>query len=247
MSDYAGDERREPPRTGSGGLRGWRALGAIAVTSAAVKRLNRDAKLHDPEDAGIVAVSDEALKAANRAIKLAKAAREDSRAVADLVALAGDSKPTLENAERYIRQGARHCEDPKFNRAHRLLVAATTGRPVQPPSTETKRTFKIVKEFRRLTPAQKWERLVSIEPRLAELETETRRGTFTTDIPTKAASSPGLRMIRHEQALARSELGDRLRELVGPIAPATDLLISSREALKFALGHLADADEAGPR
>ena len=247
MADNAGDKGREPPTTGSGGLRGWRALGAMAVVSAAINRLNQDAKLRDPEDAGVVAVSDEALRVANRAIKLAKAAREDSRAVADLVVLAGDSKQTLENAERYIRQGAQHCEDAKFNRAHRLLVAAVTGRPVQPPSAATKRTFKIVKEFRRLTPAQKWERLVSIEPRLAELETETRRGAFTTDIPARAVSSPTVRMIAHEQALARSELGDRLRELVGPIAPATDLLIRSREALKFALGHLADVDVAGPR
>lgn len=75
--------------------------------------------------------------------------------MAHLVALAGGSKPTLENAERYIRQGARHYEDPRFNRAHRLLVAAVAEKPVQPPSPETQRTFKIVKEFRRLAPAQK--------------------------------------------------------------------------------------------
>jgi hypothetical protein len=54
-------------------------------------------------------------------------------------------------------------------------------------------------------------------------------------------------MVAREQVLCRSELGDRLRELVGPIAPATDLLIKSREAFAFALAHLADVDEAAPR
>jgi len=55
-----------------------------------------------------------------------------------------------------------------------------------------------------------------------------------------------LPIVAREQILGRSELGDRLREMVGPIAPATDLLIKSREAFAFAfaLGHLADVDEA---
>jgi hypothetical protein len=223
-------------------------LGAMAAVSIGVRKVNRAAKLADPEDAGIVALSGLAGKVADRALKLAKAAREDTRAVAELVALAGDSKKTLGNAERFIRQGARHCEDARFNRAHRLLVAAVSGSAVQPPSAETKRIFKVVKAFRALTPAQKWERLVSIEPRLAELESETRRGTFTTPVPGGTDRGDAvLSMVRREQVLRRSELGDRLRELVGPIAPATDLLIKSREAFAFALAHLADVDETASR
>ncbi len=59
--------------------------------------------------------------------------------------------------------------------------------------------------------------------------------------------SPALRSVARRQALARAELGDRLRELVGPTAPATDPLIRSRTAFEFALARLADADQAGPR
>jgi hypothetical protein len=47
-----------------------------------------------------------------------------------------------------------------------------------------------------------------------------------------------------EQVLAGSELGDRLSELVGPRAPATDPLITSRAAFASALAHLADVDQA---
>ena len=217
----------------------------MATVSGAVARLNRRARRADPEDAGIVALSDGAAKVADRAFDLADAGREDARAVAELVALAGDSKRTLENAERFSRQGARHCEDPMFNRAHRLLVAAMNGTSVEPPSAETKRTFKIVKEFRTLTAAEKWERLVSSEPRLSELESETRRGTFSRRVPD--LGSDGLRSLTRERVLEGSELGDRLRELVGPLAPARDPLVRSRDAFASAITHLAEVDEAASR
>jgi hypothetical protein len=216
--------------------------------SLANRSLNRAARRADPEDAGIVTLTDHAAKVADRAFKLGDAGREDARAVAELVALAGDSKPTLENAERFSRQGARHCEDPQFNRAHRLLVAAMSGRPVEAPSPDTKRAFKTVKAFRALAPAQGWEQLVSREPRLAELKAETRRGTFAAAMPASDERlSPVRRSIRREKVLAGSELGDRLRELVGPLAPATDPLVKSREAFAFAMAHLADVDEAASR
>jgi hypothetical protein len=247
VSDGAGDEGHEPPRRGSE-VRGWRALAGIAAASAALAGVNRAARRADPEDAGIVAVSDLAAKVAERAFKLGDAGREDARAVAALVALAGDSKRTLENAERFSRQGARHCEDPKFNRANRLLVAAMSGRPVEPPSPDTKRTFKLIKAFHALAPAQGWELLVSHEPALAELEAETRRGTFAPAMPASDERlSPVLRSIRREKILAGSELGDRLSELVGPLAPATDPLVKSRAAFAFAMSHLADVDEAASR
>jgi hypothetical protein len=248
VSDRAGDEGEEPPHRGADGLRGWRALAAMAVAARAAAGVNRAARQADPEDPGIVALSDRAGKVADRAFKLGDAGREDARAVAELVALAGDSKRTLENAERFSRQGARHCEDQKFNRAHRLLVAAMSGRPVEPPSSDTRRTFKVVKAFRALAPAQGWELLVSREPRLAELEAETRRGAFAAAIPASDERlSPGRRSIRREIILAGSELGDRLRELVGPLAPATDPLVKSRAAFAFAISHLADVDEAASR
>ena len=78
--------------------------------------------------------------------------REDEGAVAELVTLAVGSKRTLDNAERFSRQGARHCDDRNFNRAHRLLVAAVAGKPVESVSPDDKRTFKIVKKFRALPP-----------------------------------------------------------------------------------------------
>ena len=232
----------EPPRRESGGLRGWRALAAMARVSGAVAGLNRTAQRTDPEDAGIVALSDNAAKVADRAFDLADAGREDARAVAELVALAGDSKRTLETAERFSRQGARHCEDPKFNRAHRLLVAATSGNSVEPPSPDEKRAFKIVTEFRALPPAKGWELLISREPRLAERESDTKQGVFTTAVPTRA--DPVLQSLARERVLAASELGDRLRELVGPLAQSGDPLIKTRAASAFAMSHLADEDAA---
>jgi hypothetical protein len=123
-----------------------------------------------------------------------------------------------------------------------------SGRPVEPPSPDAKRTFKVVKAFRALAPAQGWELLISRESALAELEAETRRGTFAAAMPASDEHlSPVLQSIRREKILARSELGDRLRELVGPLAPATDPLVKSRAAFAFAMSHLADVDEAASR
>jgi len=217
----------------------------MAKVSGAVAGLNRTAQRADPEDAGIVVLTDNAAKVADRAFDLADAGREDTRAVAELVALAGDSKRTLENAERFSRQGARHCEDPKFNRAHRLLVAATNGKSVEPASPEEKRAFTIVKEFRALAPAQGWALLISREPRLAELESDTKRGVFSTATLTRA--DPVLQSLTRERVLAGSELGDRLRELVGPLAQSTDPLIKTRAAFAFAMSRLAEVDEAASR
>ena len=136
--------------------------------------------------------------------------------MAELVALARGSKQTLEDAERFSRQEARHCEDEDFNRAHRLLVAAVNGNPVAPPSPETKRLFKIVRQFHALDPVSAWDLLVSREPRLAQLESETRGGAFARPVPAIGKSQrPVLQSIAREQILASSELGDRLRELVG--------------------------------
>jgi hypothetical protein len=207
--------------------------------------MNQQARLLDPEDAGIVVLSDRAGKVADRAFKLAGKRREDEAAVAELVALAGGSKRTLENAERFTRQSARHCEDREFNRAHRLLVAAVHRRAVEPPSAEDERIFGIVKTFRALPPAKAWARLVEAESRLGELESETRTGAFPTAVPEFGTRRDEvLRQIAHEQALAGSELGDRLRALVGPLASTTEPLIKSRAALAVAMSHLADVDDA---
>lgn len=247
MPEVGGDAREEP-NEGTRGLTGWRALGAMAALAGSVAGLNQKARRVDPEDAGIVALSDRAAKVADRAMKLADKGREDADAVAELIALAGGSTRTLENAERFSRQGARHCEDRKFNRAHRLLVAAVAGKPVQPPSPGEERAFKVVKEFRALAPAKQWELLVSRAPHLAHLESETQRGAFTTAMPARAdQGSATLRSITRERVLAGSELGDRLRELVGPLAPASDPLVKSRAAFAFAIAHLADVDEAATR
>src|ERR1700733_5498978 len=136
MSESAGNEHHEPRSGGSDGGRGWGALAATAPPSLTVRRLNRASAEADPDDAGIVTLSDRAAEVADRAFDLADDGREDDGAVAALVALAGGSKQTLENAERFSRQGARHREDQNFNRAHRLLAAAVNGKPVEPPSPQ---------------------------------------------------------------------------------------------------------------
>jgi hypothetical protein len=228
---------------GAYGVSGLRALGGVAVLPLIMRRANREIQRADPEDPGSVSVSPEALKVAERAFKLGRSKREDRRAVAELVALAQGNTKTLENAERFSRQGARHCEDEPFNRANRLLVAALNGEPVVPASPESKQLFKTVRQFLALSPVEAWELLVSREPRLEELASETSRGTFSQPlVAVTRNSSPGLQRIAREQSLAQSELGDRLRELVGPIAAATDPLLTSRAAFAAALSHLAEVD-----
>jgi hypothetical protein len=238
------DEDQEVPPAGSGGVRGWRALGGIAAMALALRRMNQAARRADPEDPGFVAVSDRAVEVAEHASDLAESGREDDQAVAELVALAQGSKRTLENAERFSRQGARHCEDENDNRANRLLVAAVNGKSVQPASLEAKQLFEIVEGFHALPQASAWESLVSREPRLAELESETRRGAFTRAVPVIRKTDPVLQHMARQRVLAGSELGDRLRELVGPRAAATDPLITSRAAFESALAYLASVDEA---
>ena len=243
MSDSPGSEHEEPPAR-PGGLRGWRALAAIAATSLAQRSVSQAAQRADPEDPGIVALSDQAAKVADHALELADRRREDDEAVTELVALAQGRKQDLENAERFSRQEARHAEDENFNRANRLLLAAVNGASVQPPSPQAKELFEIVERFHALPKASAWDLLVSREPRLAELESETRRGALTRAVPAIGKSrSPVLQSLAREQVLAASELGDRLRELVGPRAPATDPLITSRAAFASALAHLADVDQ----
>jgi hypothetical protein len=122
--------------------------------------------------------------------------------------------------------------------------AAVNGESVQPASLEAKQLFEIVEGFHALPQASAWELLVSREPRLAELESETRRGAFTRAVPVIRKSDPVLQHMARQRVLAGSELGDRLRELVGPRAAATDPLITSRAAFESALAYLASVDEA---
>jgi hypothetical protein len=89
--------------------------------------------------------------------------------------------------------------------------------------------------------------LVIREPRLADLEAETRTGAFS---PSGLASNPQwsemLRQTAHQRALETSELGDRVRALVGPLADRNDPLLRSRAALGATLAHLAGEDPAAP-
>ena len=97
--------------------------------------------------------------------------------------------------------GASHREDEEFNRANRLLVAAVKGESVTPVTPEAKQLFEIVKRFYALAPASAWELLVSREPRLVDLESETRRGAFTRAIPVIGKrNSPQLQQIARELA-----------------------------------------------
>jgi len=112
--------------------------------------MNERTRALDPEDAGIVGLGPRASKVADRASALAESRREDEQAVAELVALAGGRRRTLERAERFSRQDASHCEDPTANRMHRLLVAAIHRRPVEPPTSDQEHIFKVAKRFRAL-------------------------------------------------------------------------------------------------
>ena len=63
--------------------------------------------------------------------------------------------------------------------------------------------------------------------------------------PTKVARRCGVS--RASGSWQGLKLGDRLRELVGPLVPASDPPVKSRAAFAFAIAHLADVDEAASR
>lgn len=93
-----------------------------------------------------------------------------------------------------------------------------------------------------------WERLVSREPRLAERESETRQGTFTTAVRGFGERHRDvLRSIAREQALAPSETRTPLEGAVGTARPDDRSLIKSRAVFEFAMAYLDGLDEAAYR
>ena len=128
-----------------------------------------------------------------------------------------------------------------------MLVAAAGRQGVELASADDQRTFEAVASFDELDRDEAWTLLVTQEPRLADLEAETRTGAFSPPrSPINPQWSKVLRETAHEQALESSELGDRVRALLGPLSDTSDPLLRSRTALGAALAHLAGEDPAAP-
>lgn len=173
-----------------------------------------------------------------RACALGGRGREDAAAVQEVVRAAGRWRPNvrLQVAEAELRAD-RHHHDEGFDRAHRLLVAASGDARVPPLTPERAEFFGQVRWLEDAPLDKAWRRLVSAQPALSDLEAELLdAGEQRPDDPREALA-----------ALCRAEDG-RLLALVGPGAQhAVDPLVHNYAAYRVAYRHLCHAYGLGDR
>lgn len=104
------------------------------------------------------------------AFALVDAGRDDDGAAGDLARAAGRHTKELRRAAATIRSDRWVDEDLAGYRAERLLVAAATGRPVEPLTDEQRAWFDRIRDLVQLPPEQGFAVLAAEEPELAGLE-----------------------------------------------------------------------------
>ena len=228
------------------GTSGEVAVGArgAAVLLLLLRAFSKQEQKADPESSGIVMLGDRASRVLERARGLAYEGREDEAAVAELRTVAGGRRRALRGAERGSRQGGMHRESREFDRVHRLLKAAATGRALEPVSAADAQLFDTLAEFfDRARPIDEiWTDLVAREPLLSNVENEVRAGRYgpaydAADYEPAEVDDERHR-VRGERARLSLELMERMRELVGALAVNADPMVRSRKALEVAYWHL---------
>lgn len=205
---------------------------------------NVDLNAETPENVGLDARSYAMLQ---HALDLAADEREDDEAVAELTHLADRRRRTLQVAALGARQRGEHRDYEVPNRAHRLLQAALTGRPVAPVSESEQQRFDVLDAFTELERVEQWRELVEHEPRLADLERDAQAGHYATT--TRAVQIPTLAPEQRAHAAAEllrvhNELDARLRPLVGPDSGNADILLGSQAAFDAACDYLDQLSDA---
>jgi hypothetical protein len=210
---------------GKGGLRRLLALRRTLVDADRAQDVDAEA----PKS---VMFDDRSRALLDRALELALEGREDPDAVHELVRMAGRHGHALQVAALGARQFGAHHDHPIPNRAHRLLQAALTGGPVQPPTAEDQARIAIFKAFWAGDPEQQWVELTTREPRLVELADDVRAGQFgpSRGVPTTAPASDEERSEALELLGQERNLRDRLAALIGPTSRQTEVLLASQAA-----------------
>jgi hypothetical protein len=153
-------------------------------------------------------------------------------AVAGLREAAGRHRIDLRRAAARTRLGGRAAEHRTAHLANQLLLAAATGRPVQPVSAEQEQWFRRVEDFLVHAEDEPFDQLVALRARLADVAR-----TVEAD-RTAALTGPAA---ERAAALADTERRARaaLDELVGPTAVGGDRLVRSHAARGVARSWLA--------
>jgi hypothetical protein len=172
---------------------------------------------------------------------LAAEHREDPDAINELLTLSGDDRRALQEAALGARQWGAHRDHEDANRAHRLLQAAITGKPLTSSTTRERERFALLDDFAGLTTDDAWNQLTELDPRLADLEGEVRAGRFSrghaaTEL--QALGRDDARRAAVELRSARRDLNAHIRALVGPDSGQDDPLASSFIAFQIASNHL---------
>ena len=107
------------------------------------------------------------------AFSLADEGRHDDEAVEELRALAGGRRNLLDAAAS-CRIGGAARDHRRDNRANALLVAAARGGSVELVTPEQEAWFDEVEAFVRLSPEDRYARLVELQPDIAEIDRKLR-------------------------------------------------------------------------
>ncbi len=170
------------------GLRWRRAPGPVtkvfgSIGTAALVNSLGDQELDEPMPK-VVWYADRSSHLRALALGLAEAGRDDPEAVGELGRAAGRHTKELRRAAATIRADGLAREDLAAFRANRLLVAAATGKVVEPISAEQLAWFAQVQVLADVPPdaallASAFADLAALEPGLADVEQEVRSAAGT--------------------------------------------------------------------
>jgi hypothetical protein len=210
-----------------------RVLGAIG-TSSLLRSLG-DQELDEPRPK-VVWNTVRSSELRHLAFDLVDSDRDDTEAAAVLARAAGRHTKELRQAAATIRSDRRVDEDRTSHRAERLLVAAATGRPVEPLTDDQRAWFDRIRGLVQLPPAEGFAELAGEEPELGRLEGEVLRMTIDPSWSEQdeddraealaAVVEVGLGIVRERTSsalvrtrAARDTVQDHLREVAGLAVP----------------------------
>lgn len=204
-----------------------RLLGAVGIRSLVLSL--GDQELDEPRPR-VVWHTERSSGLRRLAVDLAAAGRDDADAVAVLARAAGRHTKELRRAAATIRAECPVDEDSDSNRAGRLLVAAATGRPVEPLTAGQRAWFRQVRELADLSPDEGFAVLAAEEPALIGLEAEVR------DLATRPGpADPGARDGGRSETPVADMVSARLQDIAGCTSSP---LVRTRAARDVAGAHL---------
>jgi hypothetical protein len=197
--------------------------------------LLRDAYRKQTEEDGVpkvVLLNDRSHQIRDLAMELATTEREDEGAVAELVALTGRHRHDAEVAALDLCTENKCHESRTYNRANRLLRAATTSEPMAQTTAADLATIEAVEDLNEMPPDVMSETLVAKEPRLAEIEAMVRSGGLGArmSLDVMKLTTDERRSFGQEWLERDGKLRSELRPLVGPEAEVDDLALRSYAA-----------------